>query len=431
MRRRLDWRWVGVVSVLALMVHLGPTLACLYAATNGLIAYPARDTSGNQNIFFIRSDGTGKVQKTAGADNALPSWSPTGTQLAYVYRDPTTMVSYVCIMNADGSGQHPISEGTTPAWSPDGTWIAYTSARSGSAELWVMSPDGSNQRQVTANERGTGKYFPTWSPDGQQIAYAQADDIHSHVAIWLVDISGANQHQLTTGTWNNLDLNGNIINSANDANSPAWSPTSGRIAFWSGVEGQNGQVWIINSDGTGRTQLTHAALPSHNDDPEWSPDGQEILFSTDRATGQPELWVMSSDGSDQHKITDNTPLPLPADSSWQPIDAAHLWLSGGRYQVSTVWQTAGGNSGPGQAVALTEDTGYFWFFSDSNVEMLVKVVNGCSLNQSYWFFAGGLTNVQVTTSVKDTQTGVMKTYLNRQGEAFVPVQDTNAFATCP
>ena len=152
----------GLISILP--------FANAYAASNGLIAYPARDTSGNQYIFFVASDGTEKVQKTIGADNALPSWSPTGAKLAYVCRNPTTMVSYICMMNADGSGQHSISEGSTPMWSPSGAWIAYTSERSGSAEIWVMSPDGNNQRQVTTSD--AHNVHPTWSPDSQQIAYA-------------------------------------------------------------------------------------------------------------------------------------------------------------------------------------------------------------------------------------------------------------------
>jgi TolB protein len=293
--------------------------ANINGASNGLIAYPARDISGNQNIFFVASDGTGKVQKTWGADNALPSWSPTGAKLAYVCRNRTTTVSYVCVMNADGSGQQSISEGSTPMWSPDGAWIAYTSARSGSAEIWIMSPDGNNQRQVTTSDVQHDVH-PTWSPDSQQIAYASYDFTFTHVAIWVVNISGANPHQLTTGAWNNLDLNGNIIITANDANAPGWDPTSGKIAFWSGVENQGGgQIWTINSDGTGRTQLTHTALPSANDDPEWSPDGLKILFSTARTAAGQEMWVMNSDGSDQHKVTDNTAGPLPGDSSWQPI----------------------------------------------------------------------------------------------------------------
>ncbi len=63
--------------------------------------------------------------------------------------------------------------------------------------------------------------------------------------------------------------------------------------------------------------------------------------------------------------------------------------------------------------------------------MVIKVLNGCSLNSNYWTFAGGLTNVNVILTVTDTQTGLIKTYINPQGSPFQPIQDTSAFATCP
>lgn len=112
-------------------------------------------------------------------------------------------------------------------------------------------------------------------------------------------------------------------------------------------------------------------------------------------------------------------------------DARTLCLSGGRYQVRTSWQTSTGQTGNGNAVRLTSDTGFFWFFDSANVEMVVKVLNACAFNQRTWVFAGGLTNVQVTMTVTDTQTGAVKTYVNPQSTAFEPIQDTGAFATCP
>jgi hypothetical protein len=107
-----------------------------------------------------------------------------------------------------------------------------------------------------------------------------------------------------------------------------------------------------------------------------------------------------------------------------------LCLSNNRFSATANWTTSTA-SGAGTAVALTSDTGYFWFFSSTNVEAVVKVVNGCSFNSRYWAFAGGLTNVAVTITVADTQTGAVKTYTNPAGAAFQPIQDTAAFATCP
>ena len=64
-----------------------------------------------------------------------------------------------------------------------------------------------------------------------------------------------------------------------------------------------------------------------------------------------------------------------------------LCLSGGRFRVSTAWRAADGRSGVGNAVMLTPDTGYFWFFDPQNVEMIVKVLNACGVNQRIWTFA--------------------------------------------
>jgi hypothetical protein len=111
-------------------------------------------------------------------------------------------------------------------------------------------------------------------------------------------------------------------------------------------------------------------------------------------------------------------------------DDATLCLNGGRFRVSATWRTAT-ESGAAHAVGLTGDTGYFWFFSSGNVEAIVKALDGCSFNSRYWVFASGLTNVEVTLTATDTQTGITRTYVNPLGTAFQPIQDTSAFATCP
>ena len=114
-----------------------------------------------------------------------------------------------------------------------------------------------------------------------------------------------------------------------------------------------------------------------------------------------------------------------------PGEASTLCLNGGRFLVRADWTDATGNTGHATAVSLTGDTGYFWFFSASNIEVVVKALNGCAFNSRYWVFAGGLTNVEVLLTVADTQNGTVKTYRNPINTAFAPIQDTAAFATCP
>jgi Fibronectin type III domain len=112
-------------------------------------------------------------------------------------------------------------------------------------------------------------------------------------------------------------------------------------------------------------------------------------------------------------------------------DAETLCLNGGRFKLRAHWQTSQGSQGTAQTRGLTADTGTFWFFDPANVEMVVKVLNGCALNGRYWVFAGGLTNVRVIWTVTDTLLGGVKAYENPRGTAFQPLQDTGAFFTCP
>lgn len=122
--------------------------------------------------------------------------------------------------------------------------------------------------------------------------------------------------------------------------------------------------------------------------------------------------------------------PVATQSACSPASDA-LCLEGGRFRVSATFETTTLSSGNAQAVKITDNTGYFWFFQNSNVEVVVKVLDGCSYNSRYWVFAGGLTDVRTILTVTDTLNGQVKTYVNPQHTAYEPIQDTNAFATCP
>ena len=114
------------------------------------------------------------------------------------------------------------------------------------------------------------------------------------------------------------------------------------------------------------------------------------------------------------------------------VNPKQLCLNGGRFAVTAGWEKPDGSSGTGDGVRLTGDSGYFWFFDDANIEVVVKVLNGCALGGNYWVFAAGLTNVAVRLTVVDSETGAVYTKDNPQGTAFAPIQDTAAFtASCP
>jgi hypothetical protein len=109
-----------------------------------------------------------------------------------------------------------------------------------------------------------------------------------------------------------------------------------------------------------------------------------------------------------------------------------LCLDNQRFQVSVGYKTSENASlSPGQAVPLRADSGLFWFFNANNLELLVKVLDGCGLNQRHWVFFAATTNVGYTLTVTDTSTGAVKTYTNPLNTLAQARADTDAFAGCP
>ncbi len=108
-----------------------------------------------------------------------------------------------------------------------------------------------------------------------------------------------------------------------------------------------------------------------------------------------------------------------------------------RFRVTATYQTAlgGGLSGDGQAIPLAPlgviHGGLFWFFSPDNPEVLVKILNGCAINDHYWIYVTAGTNVGYTVTVNDIALPtVTKTYTNPDRTEALPVQDTSALASC-
>ena len=105
-----------------------------------------------------------------------------------------------------------------------------------------------------------------------------------------------------------------------------------------------------------------------------------------------------------------------------------LCLLSGRFQVDVSWidQHSGGLQGVGKSIPGTDQTGYFWFFGPDNTELVVKMVDGRTLNNHFWFFRGGLSDVDYTIRVTDTATGVKRTYRNPPN-SLTSGADTSAF----
>lgn len=111
-----------------------------------------------------------------------PSVSPDGTWVVFASVEITDSkenksVSKLWLVPSDGSFParqltNPTAKDSSPKWSPDGRWIVFESTRSGSSQIWAISPYGGEARQLTTIS--TDAATATWSPDGRHIAFVSA-----------------------------------------------------------------------------------------------------------------------------------------------------------------------------------------------------------------------------------------------------------------
>ena len=169
------------------------------------------------------------------------------------------------------------------------------------------------------------------------------------------------------------------------------------------------------------TEIASGQLSSTLD--EGCPHGGIATEWTDRTLGPAEALTLTST-SKAVSFVDAQPTSCSANSHTLCLDQTRFAVT------ASFTDTPQGLPVQATAVPLTADTGYFWFFDPANVELVVKVLDGCAVNDRFWAFAGGLTNVNVLLQVTDTRTGETKPYSNALGTAFQPIQDSSAFP-CP
>ena len=107
--------------------------------------------------------------------------------------------------------------------------------------------------------------------------------------------------------------------------------------------------------------------------------------------------------------------------------ATDLCLGGGRFRAALEWHDPyNGGSGTGRAEPLTEDSGYFWFFRETNLELVIKVLDGRPVNDRFWVFTAALSTVEHRLEITDTVSGLSRRYHNPPFEQ-ARLADTAAF----
>jgi dipeptidyl aminopeptidase/acylaminoacyl peptidase len=290
-----------------------------------------------------------------------PQISPDGSQIIYTRRWVDKIndrwQSSLWIMNADGSRNRFLTDGSSARWAPDGTRIAFL--REGDedrTQIFVrwMDAEGATT-QISRSDESPRSI--SWSPDGTTIAMVMTvpdnerwnipmprrpegahwtadpkivtrlqyrrdrqgyiDDGYSH--IFVVPATGGTPRQLTNGDWNH--------------NGTAWTP-DGRYILFSSLRVDDAEHQWRQSDiysvevatGTIR-QLTTRSGPDGN--PEPSPDGRLIAYTgydfTDDTYVTPKLYLMNADGSNPRMISGDFDRS-PESMVWAP-DSRTIYFS--------------------------------------------------------------------------------------------------------
>jgi Tol biopolymer transport system component len=297
-------------------VVLAAGLVCLAAASpaaawpglNGRIGLTQRPT--NKDLWAFPRDGTATKLTFTSNNEEQMSWAPDGKRIVFkrsdevFVRDVTTEAAPVRLTNKVVSTEN----NTQAAWSPDGASIVFRTNRAtptvNVADIWIMDADGNNERPLIV-QPGDQRY-PSISPDGTRIAYTSAEE-GGTADLWLANADGTDPHR--------------IYDSGREDSAPAWSPDGTRLAFevHGPVGGVDGDIFVLALASGEVTQMTRdpADAPVHDEGPAWSPDGRMLAFTSERADPNGDVWVMQADGSDPQRLTDNAILDESPD--WQPI----------------------------------------------------------------------------------------------------------------
>ena len=238
------------------------------------LAYVTK-AGGRYTLWVADSDGE-NAQAALGSPEPIisPTWSPNGSQLAYVSFESRKPVIYVhdvstgrrrLLANFRGSN-------SAPAWSPDGRSLAVTLSRDGGSQLYIISASGGEPRRLTQSQSIDTE--PTFSPDGSSIYFVS--DRGGAPQIYRMSAGGGAAQRVTfSGSYNV---------------SPSISPDGRWLAYVTRTGGFKLQVMELASG-----NVTSVTDTSDDENPSFAPNSRLIVYAT-RQGGREALMTTTVDG---------------------------------------------------------------------------------------------------------------------------------------
>ena len=293
-------------------------VATLTGGGTGQIAF-ASSRSGVPQIYIVNLDLTGLTPLTNMEEGACqPTWSPDGSQIVFIspclargeFFDNTYNNSSLYIMNADGSGQKPLTvvpgSDYEPDWSPDGKRIAFTSLRDGKKDVYVLTLEsGAIVRLTTVAGDVQANSQPSWSPFGNQIVYT-VKRVNTY-QVWVMSDSGQGNTQIARSGQQFWDF------------LPVWAPDSETILFSQRDANVVSRPWLLSIRYEDRESKdpTRLDLLRPIEDIEFSPDGAWLAFEGMDNDGNRDIYFMTVSGGNRTRLTIDPNVDF--DPAWRPL----------------------------------------------------------------------------------------------------------------
>jgi Tol biopolymer transport system component len=260
MRRLILIPLLSVIAAVVALVGASTPAYATYPGHNGLIAFQADTGSGSQ-IYTVRPNGHDLRQ----------------------------------ITHVDG-------EALQPDWAPDGRTIVFEFDRANPppfCSVEIMNADGSGMVDLTGDRNGC-EAQPSFTPDGQRIVFERFDDITFVDAIWSMDLTGGDRHQITTGVDNGV-TDPNVSPDGNTLSFVAVDNLFGPPPNFDPAQG----LFSSDLNGNDLSQLLPFTLDlaiKHD----WAPDGKHMLVGTNANFFDPNdsanIATIRPDGTDLHYL---------------------------------------------------------------------------------------------------------------------------------
>jgi Tol biopolymer transport system component len=242
----------------------------------------------NSNMWVAPDGDAARARQLTLGKNVEPAWTPDGRIVYVSINAPGLQV--LMIMNADGTGEKQLSDGThidsLPSVSPDGRYVVFKSLRDGNSSLWKMSIDGGQPTRLTKDSLDL---YPQFSPDGRWVVYVS---FAGAASLWKVPLEGGQPIQLTDKAW---------------TFAPAVSPDGKLIACEYREQRPNSirKLALIPFEGGQPVKLFDLPATADYENLHWSLDGRALLY-IDTRDGVSNIWSQPIDGGPSKQMTNFT-----------------------------------------------------------------------------------------------------------------------------